>query len=99
MIELNNPAGKIKPGMFAQARLDAEIYTNRLLVPKEAILVRDQRKLVFTVEGGLAKWCYVETGFENDDYVEIKSGIAEGDSVIISGHYTLSHDAKIKITD
>lgn len=97
MIESNNPAGKIKPGMFAQARLDAEIYTNRLLVPKEALLVRDQRKLVFTVEGDLAKWCYVETGLESDEYVEIKSGIAEGDTVIVSGHYTLSHDAKIHI--
>ncbi|MFQ5677199.1 MAG: efflux RND transporter periplasmic adaptor subunit, partial [bacterium] len=72
------------------------------LVPKEAILIRDQRKLVFIVRDGLAKWCYAETGLENDDFVEILSstfGLKPGEMVITSGHYTLVHDARVKIED
>ena len=51
----------------------AQIFKDRLLVPKDAILIRDQRKLLFIVRDGLAKWCYVETGLENEKYVEILS--------------------------
>lgn len=89
---------KLRPGMFATVKLETEILPNRLLVPKEALLTRDQRNLVFTVEGGVAKWHYVEVGEENEQYVEIKSGIDVGDTVIVQGHYTLAHDARVKPT-
>lgn len=97
-IELGGERGRIlRPGMFATVRIETEIYKARLLVSKEALLVRDQRTLVFVAEGGLAKWHYVEIGEQNEEYIEIKSGIAAGDTVIIGGHYTLAHDARIKI--
>jgi RND family efflux transporter MFP subunit len=88
----------LHPGMFAHVKLETDIFRNRLLVPKEALLVRDQRTLVFVAENGLAKWQYVEVGEENEEFIEIKSGIAPGDSVIVSGHYTLAHDARVRIT-
>ncbi len=97
IIELENNEGIIKPGMYAEVRIETAIFENRLIVPKEAILIRDQRKLVFIASDGLAKWCYVETGAENEKFVEIKNGITPGDTVLINGHYSLAHDAKIKI--
>ncbi|MFQ5637297.1 MAG: hypothetical protein ACE5IR_04810 [bacterium] len=69
------------------------------MVPKEAILICDQRKLVFIVRDGLAKWCYVETGLENEKYVEILDstfGLKLGERVITSEHYTLVHDARVR---
>lgn len=87
----------LRPGMFASVKLEAEIFKERLLVPKEALLVRDQRTLVFVARDGLAKWHYVEVGEENEEFIEIRSGIAAGDTVIVNGHYTLAHDAKVKI--
>ncbi len=92
-----NQSPPLRPGMFANVRLEAEIVKDRLLVPKEALLVRDQRRLVFVVREGLAKWHYVEVGEENEEQVEIKSGIVPGDSVIVSGHYTLAHDARVRV--
>jgi hypothetical protein len=82
--------------MFSTVKLETDILTNRLLVPKEALLVRDQRTLVFVAKSGLAKWQYVDGGEENEQYLEIKSGIAVGDTVIVAGHYTLAHDARIR---
>ena len=52
---------------------------------------------MFVAQSGLAKWQYVEMGEENERYVELKSAVLPGDSVIISGHYTLAHDAKVSI--
>ena len=52
----------LRPGMFASVLIETDRLQGRLLVPREALLVRDLRQLVFTMEHGLAKWHYVETG-------------------------------------
>jgi len=104
-LEMINPDNRIKAGMFAYVKLDALIYHDRLLVPREAILTRDQRNLIFIIqkdEAGkmLAKWSYVETELENEEYVEILNSnlpFQAGDLVITSGHYTLAHDAEVKV--
>ena len=92
----------MRPGMFARALIAGERFEDRLLVPREAILTRDDRPLVFKVDGDRAKWLYVTLGENNDHLVEITSvlqgGTLEpGDRVIVSDHLTLAHDAKIKV--
>ncbi|MDZ7332234.1 MAG: efflux RND transporter periplasmic adaptor subunit [candidate division KSB1 bacterium] len=104
-VEMPNPNNRIKAGMFAYVKIDAQIYHDRLLVPREAVLTRDQRTLIFAVQKNdegklLAKWNYVETGLENDEYIEILNTnfpFQAGDLVITSGHYTLAHDAEVKL--
>jgi multidrug efflux pump subunit AcrA (membrane-fusion protein) len=99
LIDMANPEEKIKPGMHAEVEIIAEIYKDRLMVPQDAILDRGGRKLVFAVEEGWAKWKYVTLGLENEDYAEILEGITEGEQVIVDGHYTLAHDARVQITN
>jgi RND family efflux transporter MFP subunit len=96
-ILVENPGEEIKPGMHAEVEISADVYTDRLLVPQEAVLVRGGRKLVFVVEESLAKWRYIEVGLENEDYAEVLDGVKEGESVIIEGHLTLAHDAKVQV--
>ena len=96
VIEVNNVEEQIKPGMHAEVEIPAEIHQNKLLIPQEAVLIRG-RKLAFVVEEGLAKWRYIQVGLENEDYAEVLEGIEEGELVIIEGHFTLAHDAKVEI--
>ncbi len=104
-IDAPNPDEEIKPGMHAEVEIVADIYEKRLLVPQEAILHRGGRKLVFVHENGLAKWRYVQTGLENEDYAEILpaerqgEGVVEGEQVLIEGHFTLAHDARIRVIE
>jgi len=101
-IRVGNPDGALRQGMFATARIQGEIYKNLFLVPREAVLERDNRKLVFIVRDGRAVWCYVETGRENEEYVEILSSkfdLKEGEPVITEGHFTLVHDAPVRIIE
>jgi multidrug efflux pump subunit AcrA (membrane-fusion protein) len=90
---------KISPGMFAECYITAEQYPARLLVPNQAVLTREEKQLVFTVENGRSYWRYVTTGLRNEFYTEILEGISPEDSVIVEGHYTLIHDAKLDITE
>lgn len=102
LLRFDNPTGKIRPGMFARAIIAGHTFSDRLLVPKEAILTRDGRPLLFKVEDDRAKWVYLQLGKQNDDVVEVVAVLQGGtlsadDLVIVSDHLTLSHDAKVKI--
>lgn len=97
IIDVANPEKEIKPGMHVEVEIAAEIHKDKLLIPQDAVLVRSGRKLAFVVEEGLAKWRYIEVGLENEDYAEVLDGVKEGESVIIEGHFTLAHDARVRI--
>ena len=102
-VTMDNPSEEIKPGMHAEVEFPTEIFTGRLLVPQQAVLVRGGRKLVFAVEGDTAKWRYVEVGLENERFAEVLPGkepgwgVQAGDTVIVEGHITLAHDTKVSI--
>lgn len=97
IIDVANPEEEIKPGMHVEVEIAAEIHKDKLLIPQDAVLVRSGRKLAFVVEEGLAKWRYIDVGLENEGYAEVLDGVKEGESVIIEGHFTLAHDARVRI--
>ncbi len=88
---------RIKPGMFAKVSIEAAELRNKILIPKQALLVRDNRTLVFTVEDSLAKWKYVKIGEQNNKYIEILSGVKAGEDVIIQGQFNLAHDSRVRV--
>ncbi|MCF7804675.1 MAG: efflux RND transporter periplasmic adaptor subunit [Candidatus Marinimicrobia bacterium] len=92
---LPNPDHLWKASQHLQIEVRKARFPDRLVVPKEAVLTRNERDLVFIVQDGLAKWRYIETGPENKRMVSIQSGIAPGDTVIVRGHYTLAHDSPV----
>ncbi|MDD3050897.1 MAG: efflux RND transporter periplasmic adaptor subunit, partial [Candidatus Cloacimonetes bacterium] len=89
--------GMLKEGMFAKVKIGVEQYTDRILIVKDALLVRDGKKLIFAAENGKAKWQYVKTGLENNHLLEITEGVEPGQQIIIEGQFSLSHDANINI--
>jgi len=102
LIRFANPDGRFRPGMFVRAEIAGFVYPDRLLVPKAALLIRDDRPLVFKQNDDRAQWLYVTTGLENDHWVEIQSvgsggSLAPGDKVVVSDHLTLAHEAKIQV--
>lgn len=103
-VVVSNPDGRILPGMYARVRLEARRIPDRILVPRSAILERDRRTMLFVYEDGKAKWRYVTTGLENDEYVEIVENpetdmVQPGEVVLTGGHFTLTHDADVRLVD
>jgi RND family efflux transporter MFP subunit len=96
-VALSNPEARIKPGMYAELDVAGDVHGDRISVPRDAVLERDQRLLVFRAQNGRAEWQYVETGLESQGLVEITSGVAEGDTVLTGGHLTLAHGAPVQV--
>ena len=82
------------PGMNANAVIRVPQQEN-IIVPREALVMKSGKPVVFTYEGGLAKWKYVELGLDNGVDLEIKAGLEDGSTVIISNNLQLAHDAKV----
>jgi membrane fusion protein, multidrug efflux system len=96
--------GALRPGMYADVRLEAQRLPNRRLVPTRAIIQRDGRDLVFVIKGGRAQWTYIQAGRSNGRQTEVLPDSASGlipvnpgDQVIIEGHLTLTHDAQVRV--
>jgi len=97
-------SGGLRPGMYADVRLEAQRLPNRRLVPTRAIIERDGRPLVFVIKNGRAQWTYILPGRSNGRQTEVLpdsvSGIIPvnvGDQVIVEGHLTLTHDAPVRV--
>ena len=84
------------PGMNARAIIRAP-QNNSLVVPKDALVYRSGRAVVFTIENKESKWNYVEVGKDNGQEVEILDGIEENSTVITSNNLQLAHQAPVQI--
>jgi len=107
---MSNPRHRIRPGMYARVSVDAQAYPDRILVPREAVVERDRREVVFMAsrlddEGNAhAEWRYVTTGFRNDTHVEIlphedTSLLEPGEIVLVEGHHYLAHDTRVRLAE
>ena len=111
-VRLRNPEARVLPGMHATVEIAGRRYADRLFVPREAIVERQRRTVVFLFapsdsagDTGRAKWTYVSTGLENDRFVEIGPEEEGGEVpspdrvVLVEGHTTLVHDARVRLAN
>ena len=105
-VHIENPDGRIFPGMYAEADLEAQKFPDRIMVPRTAILeATDGRPYCFVVEDGRAKWHYVIPGMNNDLLVELLPSTEypdrpeAGEIVLVDGHQFLTHDAAVNVVE
>lgn len=96
--------GVLRPGMYADVRLEATRLPNRIIVPERAVIERDGRPLVFVVKNGRAQWVYIfpgrTNGLEREVLPDSSTGqipLSPGDVVLVEGHLTLTHDAPVRV--
>ncbi|SMP61420.1 efflux RND transporter periplasmic adaptor subunit [Anoxynatronum buryatiense] len=84
-MEISNPDGVIKIGMFAEVELTMETRENVITIPSEAVVIREGRTVVFLVEEERAVMREVIVGVDNGQTAEIAYGLNAGDRIIFSG--------------
>ena len=93
---ISNADGKLKPGMVADATLNVEFQDISLVVPRTAIIDTGKRKVAWIkINETVFQSKIIYTGHESEGYVEIKSGLAEGESVVIEGNFLLDAQAQL----
>ncbi|MEQ8331337.1 MAG: efflux RND transporter periplasmic adaptor subunit [Longimicrobiales bacterium] len=95
-LELANPGGELRPGMYARVRLDAPAAPETLVVPRSAVLSTGRRTLVFMAapDGTLVPQ-EVVTGRAADDLIEILEGVDAGARVASSAAFLIDAESSL----
>ena len=98
-IVLANPGGRLAPGMFATLALAPADRRSALRVPSEAVIQTGTRSVVMLAQdGGRYVPRDVQTGAEADGMTEIRSGLVEGQKVVVSGQFLVDSEASLRAT-
>ncbi|MEX2530596.1 MAG: efflux RND transporter periplasmic adaptor subunit [Gemmatimonadota bacterium] len=95
-IELPNPDGRLRPGMFGTARTTVEVAREAITVPRDAVMHTGERALVFVeTDQGEYMAHEVALGAEAGDRIQILAGIEEGDRVVARAGFILDAESRL----
>jgi RND family efflux transporter MFP subunit len=91
---------QLRSGQFVRTRIVTQELTDRLVVPRDAVVKADDEEVIYVVEGDKAVQTPVKTGVRDGNLVEVTAdGLKEGDTIVTVGAYGLPKETKIKITN
>lgn len=93
IFELDNPDGKLTPGMRAEFSIITALRENVTAVPRTAVQGDPTKRVVFVKDFELPNAFVrvpVALGEQNEEYVEVLTGLFPGDEVVTQGSYALS---------
>jgi membrane fusion protein, multidrug efflux system len=96
---IDNSAGRLKPGMSVRATLTLETPSQTIAVPAEAVMTRSDGAVVWVVANDMATSRTVRMGERLDDAVLVLSGLEPGDELIVEGLVRVREGAKVRRVD
>lgn len=88
--EVQNVDGLLKPGQFATVRIRQSKPEPAVMVPASAIKTVGETNSVFVIKDGAAREQFVQLGLLEDNMIQVKQGVIEGDVVAIGNVGALS---------
>ncbi|MGD9156380.1 MAG: efflux RND transporter periplasmic adaptor subunit [Bacillota bacterium] len=96
-IEVANPKGLLKSGMFADVKFTVERNKQVMAVALDAIVEEDQRKYVWLLAGDKARKRLIKTGIIDTRLAQVTEGLTAKDVVIVKGVNLLKNGAKVMV--
>ncbi len=95
-IELPNYKGELSVNMYVNVDMPVEL-DEAFVIPREAIMDTGISKIVFVqTQDGVFEPRSIQTGFEGDDMVVVKSGLKEGETIVSSGNFLLDSESRLE---
>lgn len=92
---IDNNDGYLVPGMFARFTIAYEKHEDALVVPQQAVVFEDEEASVYVVRDGSVSRRIVETGIAAGGQIEILSGLADNEQIVVVGHSGLRDGSKV----
>ena len=91
------PPAVVRPGGFVAVDITRETHEDALVLPKEAVLRELKMAYVFVARDDVAEKRVVTLGLEEDDRIEVLTGLDPGERIVIAGQGGLEDGSSIKI--
>lgn len=90
-------AEPIRLGSNVDVEIAVDKKENVLRVPDLAVFEKERKNYVYVIEEGKAVLREVKTGLEGEDYMEVVSGLSEGEVLILSPNDDISEGVRVKV--
>lgn len=97
IVQNKNKDAVLVPGSFAKVSLNFDPNTHALMIPTQAVIPQARGKKVVIYKDSTANFVDVTTGIRDSARVEILTGLAPGDTVIITGLLSVKPNGKVRI--
>lgn len=96
-IELQNPDGQLRPGLFAKVEFAHTGAKSGLLIPSESVIRSGKRNVVIAVtDNGRFLPTEVQLNGEADGKTVVAKGLKEGQGVVASGQFLIDSEANLR---
>jgi membrane fusion protein (multidrug efflux system) len=96
-LEVNDPKGDLKPGMFSRVGIVFERRSETLTIPRIALLDTDGTSNVFVVASGKAEQRAIKTGLSSAGKVEVTDGLTGTEQVVVVGQNGLKDGNPVRV--
>jgi membrane fusion protein (multidrug efflux system) len=96
-VEVYDKTLQLKPGMFVEVRIVIGQKEDVLVVPRKAILYKQNKTFVFVLNRGQVAQREVALGLAEEDQVEIVSGVEEGDVIVTVGVENIKDGQRVEV--
>ncbi|WP_460710267.1 efflux RND transporter periplasmic adaptor subunit [Lysobacter terrae] len=87
----------LRPGMFGRIKIDYDQRADALVVPRAALLEDEADPAVFVVRNKKSTRVPVKLGYMDGEWAEVRSGIKQGEQVVIAGKAALRDGTEVQV--
>ena len=95
----NHARYPLRAGMFCRIAFTSMAATESIAIPRVALIGSVKNAEVYVVHGGIATLQQIVVGRQTNEYLEVLSGLSEGDTVVTSGQNNLVDKTRVFIVD
>lgn len=92
--EIASPTAHFRPGAFVRVNIKTDTVQDAVLIPKSAVIERDGESFVFVTDNDIAHRKTVQLGYEDGASVEVRTGLRQGELVVVAGQGSLEEGEK-----
>ncbi len=97
-VDINNPQGLLKPGMFANVNCVYDKSDNSILLPTQVVMNDESGDYVYTLgPGDIVHKKYVKVGVTHDNEDQIVSGLNDSDKVLLMGYNMVHNGMRVRV--
>jgi RND family efflux transporter MFP subunit len=96
-VEVFDKSLRLKPGMFVEVRIAIGMKEDVLVIPRKALLYKQNKTYVFVMDRSQVSQREVLLGLTEEDEVEITEGLNEGEVIVVVGVEGLKDGQRVDV--
>jgi len=93
----NDSKNPLKAGTYVNVSVNAGKTGNTLMIPRDAIVSSVKEPSVYIVKNGIVELTKITTGRQYNAYIEVLTGLNDGEQVVTNGQINLSDGVKVTV--